>query len=247
MTGTTPGGTGIDTWIFDLDNTLYPAESNLFHQIDRRMASFIEETLDCCADSARRLQKGYYVSHGTTLAGLMIEHGVKPEDFLDYVHDIDLGPLTPDPALGEAIDRLEGKRYIFTNGSVKHAENVAGHLGILDHFHGIFDIAAGEYRPKPYPEPYRLFLDRFGVDPERAAFFEDMEANLRVPHEKGMTTVLVQSDAKWLDDEPAEKRPARPGQAFPHVHDTTTDLTGYLRTRMSTGFPGRPHPKGGQE
>lgn len=224
---------GVDTWIFDLDNTLYPAECHLFAQIDARMTSFIEERLDLDRESARTLQKAFYVQYGTTLSGLMTEHDVPPTDFLDYVHDIDLGAMDANAPLGEAIGALPGRKLIFTNGSVRHAENVAGKLGILDRFSGIFDIAAGGYVPKPHADAYAIFIDRFSVDPTRAAFFEDIHQNLIEPSRAGMRTVLVQSAADWFEDEPAEKRPARPGEQPAHVQQTTADLTAFLRELTS--------------
>lgn len=219
---------GIDTWIFDLDNTLYPADCHLFKQIDARMAEFIELRLECDPQHARFLQKDWYARHGTTLAGLMKEHDVPPGDFLDYVHDIDLTPVSPNEALREAIAALPGRRYIFTNGSVRHAENVAGKIGILDLFDDLFDIEAGGFTPKPHPPAYDVFSGRFGIKPTSSAFFEDMPQNLEVPYAVGMQTVLVQSTAEWFEDEPEDKRPARPGDSFEHVHHVTDDLTGFL-------------------
>ncbi|MEM9233727.1 MAG: pyrimidine 5'-nucleotidase [Pseudomonadota bacterium] len=219
---------GVDQWIFDLDNTLYPADCHLFKQIDQRMASFIEARLEVDSTRAKFLQKDWYARHGTTLAGLMREHDVPPKEFMDYVHDIDLTPVTPNAMLREAISALPGKRYIFTNGSVQHAENVAGKIGVLDLFDGVFDIEAGGYTPKPHAPAYDDFIGRFDIKPARAAFFEDMPQNLEVPYQIGMKTVLVQSDAEWFADEPQDKRPARPGDSFPHVHHVTDDLTGFL-------------------
>lgn len=219
---------GIDIWIFDLDNTLYPADCHLFGQIDRRMTSFISGRLGCPADEARILQKDWYARHGTTLSGLMLEHDIPPKDFLDYVHDIDLSPVSRNEGLRTAIDALPGRKYIFTNGSRQHAENVSRKIGIDDLFHDMFDIEAGDYKPKPHAPAYDAFIDRFGVDPRRAAFFEDIHQNLSVPFEAGMTTVLVQSEAAWFEDEPGGKRPARPGETYPHVHHVTDDLTGFL-------------------
>lgn len=219
---------GVDTWIFDLDNTLYPADCHLFKQIDARMAVFIQERLEVEHDRARFLQKDWYRRHGTTLAGLMIEHDIAPQDFLEYVHDIDLAAVDQNAELRQSIASLPGRRLIFTNGSVRHAENVAGKIGILDLFDGVFDIAAGDYLPKPQAPAYERFMGHFDVTPTRAAFFEDMPQNLEVPFEAGMQTVLVQSSADWFADEPDDKRPARHGESFPHVHHVTDDLTGFL-------------------
>ncbi len=223
----------IDRWVFDLDNTLYEAECQLFAQIDARMTEFIQNRLALGHDEARLLQKEYYVRYGTTMSGLMSEHDVEPDHFLDYVHNIDLGPLKPNPALGAAINQLPGQKYIYTNGSNQHAENVAGALGIYHLFDGVFDIKAAQYTPKPHRKPYEDFLSAFDINPKRAAMFEDLAQNLETPHALGMTTVLVCSDAAWLADEPHEKRPARPGDTADHIHYETNDLTSFLSGAMT--------------
>ncbi len=222
--------TGIENWVFDLDNTLYPAECHLFAQIDVRMTDFVARRLGLPKDKARILQKHYYGVYGTTLAGLMKEHGIKPKDFLDYVHDIDLTNINPCKELYVGIERLPGRRFIFTNGSVRHAENVAGKLGILDLFEGIFDIAQCDYIPKPERQSYEKFASHFNFDPQQAAMFEDLPQNLIAPHEMGQTTILVHSKAEWFADEPESKRPAGPGEKFAHVDHMTDDLTGFLQT-----------------
>ena len=139
----------VTTWIFDLDNTLYPSECNLFAQVDQRMGQFIAELLGVSYEEAKRVQKDYYYRYGTTLAGLMREHKLPPERFLDFVHDIDLAPVCEAPELGAALARLPGRKFIFTNGSRAHAERVAEKLGVLHHFDELFDIVAGDYVPKP--------------------------------------------------------------------------------------------------
>ncbi|MEM9988956.1 MAG: pyrimidine 5'-nucleotidase, partial [Pseudomonadota bacterium] len=198
-------------------------------QIDQRMTDYIEQKFACDPAEARHIQKDYYVRFGTTLSGLMNEHKISPHDFMDFVHDIDLTPVSPNPALRGAIQALPGKRYIYTNGSVKHAENVAGKIGIIDLFDDIFDIEGADFVPKPKAEPYQAFLKRFAIDAGSAAMFEDMHQNLEVPHQVGMETVLVQSEAAWCEDEPADKRPSRPGENFSHVKHVTSDLTDFLR------------------
>lgn len=220
----------IDRWIFDLDNTLYAAECRLFDEIDARMSAYIRERLSIEHEDARKLQKDYYVRYGTTMAGLMREHGVDPDHFLDYVHDIDLAPISENRALAGAIDALPGEKYIYTNGSVAHAENVAGALGVFHLFDGVFDIKAADYTPKPHREPYEAFVRRFNIAPERAVMFEDLAHNLETPKALGMTTVLVCSAADWIGDEPAEKRPARIGDTADHIDHTTDDLTGFLKS-----------------
>jgi len=215
----------IRAWIFDLDNTLYPASSNLFAQIDQRMGEFIADYLDLPFKDARVLQKSYYMSYGTTLSGLMIEHALKPEKFLDYVHDIDVSMLDPSPELGWKIDGLPGKKYIFTNGSQAHAENVAGQLGVLDKFDGVFDIGDSGFVPKPDASAYDRFLKAHNVTAHEAAMFEDMPQNLQTPHDLGMVTVLVHSD---FYDHPIQRK-IREWETPPeHVHHMTQDLLEFL-------------------
>ena len=217
-----------DAWIFDLDNTLYPAACELFRQIDANMTAFIQDRFGLGPDAAFRLQKDLYVKHGTTLSGLRIEHDVCPHEFMAAAHDIDVSSLPVDLGLREAMAKLPGRRFVYTNGSLAHARNVATRLGVWDLFDGAFDVEMGGWTPKPHRAPYEAFVQRFGIDPDHAVFFEDMAENLEVPHAMGMTTVLVQSDAAWLDTEPGAKRSARPGEAPDHVHHATTDLTAFL-------------------
>lgn len=218
----------IGAWIFDLDNTLYPAECALFEQIDARMTAYIVRRLGLAHADARLLQKSYYVRYGTTLSGLMIEHRIDPEGFLDFVHDIDLDVLAPAGALREAIASLQGRKYIFTNGSCAHAARVTARLGLDDLFDEVFDIRAAGFTPKPQAEAYRRFLDRHAVAAHDAAMFEDIAVNLAPAHALGMTTVLVCSRADWIADEPEAKRPAQPGAAFDHVHHVTDNLGEFL-------------------
>ncbi len=216
---------GTRLWIFDLDNTLYPAECNLFAQIDQRMSAFIQNFLGLDPAEARKVQKELYYVHGTTLSGLMAEHSVKPEVFMDFVHDIDLTPVRHAPELAEAIARLEGRKFIFTNGSARHAERVAGKLGVLDKFDGIFDIAAGGYIPKPKPEAFARFLDYCGGANCKAAMFEDLPHNLEAAHALGIVTVLVRSD---YCDHPSQHA-LREAATLPHyIHFETSDLTSFL-------------------
>ena len=215
----------VESWIFDLDNTLYPAECNLFAEVDQRMGAFISEYLDVSFEDARRVQKDYYYRYGTTLAGLMAEHKLPPERFLDYVHDIDLAPVPEAPALGAAIERLPGQKYIFTNGSRAHAERVAAKLGVLHHFDDVFDIVAGEYVPKPSADAYNRFLKAHGVEPSSASMFEDIPHNLEAPHALGMATVLVHSS---YYDHPSQKAIAGWRVLPPHIHHMTADLTNFL-------------------
>lgn len=215
----------IDSWIFDLDNTLYPAESNLFEQIHDRMGAFIAQFLDVERSEAHRIQKDYYHRYGTTLSGLMIEHKMDPHIYLDYVHDIDHSVLSPVPELCTALEQLEGEKYIFTNGSKKHGEKVAEALGILEVFSGVFDIAAAGFTPKPHADAYALFLKQHNVRPQKAAMFEDLHPNLKVPHELGMTTVLVHSS---YEDHPSQQERLNWTSAPDYIHFETDDLVALI-------------------
>jgi putative hydrolase of the HAD superfamily len=181
----------IRNWVFDLDNTLYPHHVDLFAQIDRNMNAYVAELLKLPPDEARIVQKSYYREHGTTLKGLMLNHEVDPQHFLDHAHDIDYTVIPADDTLGEAIRALPGRKFIFTNGTVKHAEMAARQLGILDHFDDIFDIVAAGYLPKPAGDTYDKFMSLHRVDTNHAAMFEDLPRNLVVPKMLGMKTVLL--------------------------------------------------------
>jgi putative hydrolase of the HAD superfamily len=221
----TPGFEHVDTWVFDLDNTLYPRQSNLFSQIDVKMTSYVAQLLGLPREEARKVQKQYYLEHGTTLKGLMLEHKVDYRDFLDKVHDIDYSWLAPDPALGKAIEALPGRKYIFTNGDRGHAERAAGQLGILGQFDDIFDIVAAELTPKPARETYDRFLAAHGVDGSKAAMFEDLARNLVEAKAVGMSTVLILPGDFAGDFVEAWESG---GKDSDHVDHTTDDLTGFL-------------------
>lgn len=232
-------------WVFDLDNTLYPADCNLFAQVDQRMGEFIARFLGVPFDYARHLQKTYYRQFGTTLSGLMRVHRMDPQPFLDYVHDLDLSAVAEHPQLAAAIERLPGRKLILTNGSRAHAERVAGKVGVLHLFEGIFDIADSGYVPKPLPACYHQFLKAHGVDAARSAMFEDMPHNLEAPHALGMATVLVRSDAN--PDHPVQKAIRRWTEPPAHVHHVTHDLAGFLKgVRLSATVGGNtPSPTKG--
>jgi len=183
----------IDDWIFDLDNCLYPAACDLFALIDERMTAYVGRLIGCDFTEARRIQKDHFHGHGTTLAGLMASHGVDPHEFLNFVHDIDLSRLTPDPDLPGLIARLPGRRFVFTNGDDNYAGRVLAALGLGESFDGIHDIHAMNYVPKPKPDAYRTLCARFAIDPLHALFVEDMAKNLAPAKAMGMTTV-------WIDN-----------------------------------------------
>lgn len=181
----------VDAWIFDLDNTLYPAASDLFTQVRDRMTLFIIRRFALTFDEARALQREYYLKYGTTMLGLMTRNGVDPHEFMDFVHDIDLAALAPSQVLRDALARLGGRRLIYTNASVAHANRVLDHLGIADLFDGVFDIVAAEFKPKPGEEAFERMLAQFAVDAQKAAFFEDIGRNLEPAAARGVATVLV--------------------------------------------------------
>jgi putative hydrolase of the HAD superfamily len=215
--------TGI--WIFDLDNTLYPAECNLFAQVDHRMGEFIARLLGVPYAHARHLQKTYYRQFGTTLSGLIKVHRLDPKPFLDYVHDIDLSALEPLPALAAAIERLPGRKLIFTNGSRRHAERVAEKLGLIDLFEDICDIEACGYVSKREAEAFARMIAAHDVAPEAAAMFEDVPVNLEAAHALGMTTVLVRTD---YIDHPAQAEIRQWSEPPEHIHHVTDDLVAFL-------------------
>jgi putative hydrolase of the HAD superfamily len=215
----------VETWVFDLDNTLYPHHVNLWHQVDEKIRDYIARFLSITHEDAFRLQKDYYQRYGTTMRGMMTEHGMAPDDYLEVVHQIDHSPLVPNPALGAAIEQLPGRKLILTNGTRKHAEAVMRRLEIDRHFEDVFDIAAADLDPKPLPQVYDRFLARHGVDATRAAMFEDLARNLEVPHTLGMTTVLVvPAGTREVFREEWELS----GRDAPHVDHVTDDLAGFL-------------------
>ncbi|MFY8139629.1 MAG: pyrimidine 5'-nucleotidase [Caulobacter sp.] len=181
----------IDTWLFDLDNTLYPVETEFMTLIEGRMTDFMEKVTGLPRDEARAIQKKYYHAHGTTLAGLIAHHDIDPEDFLTEVHDVSLDRLTPDVKMADALMRLPGRRLVFTNGSAAHAERVLERLQIAHAFEDIFHISAADYIPKPSPLTFEKMMARHGVSAAGSAFFEDSQVNLAPAAELGMTTILV--------------------------------------------------------
>ena len=183
-------------WIFDLDNCLYPASSALFELIDERMGAYIQRLLDCDPDEARRVQKAHFHEHGTTLAGLMKEHGVDPHDFLADVHDIALDRVQCDERLARLLPRLPGRRFVFTNGDAPYARRVLEAIGVAEHFDDLHDIHASSYRPKPDPHGYALLCERFGIEPTHALLADDMAQNLAPAKALGMTTIWVDNGSE---------------------------------------------------
>ena len=218
----------VTEWVFDLDNTLYPRECNLFAQIDTLISHYMVSVTKLPFDEARALQKTYYRDYGTTLNGLMRQLEIDPDHFLNTVHAIDYSPVSAHEQLVDAIRALPGRKFILTNGDVGHARSVLGRLGKADDlFEDIFDIRAMKYTPKPLPEAYESFFAKHGIDARQAAMFDDLEKNLLVPHERGMTTVQVVAGEDFAHDQVDPWELDRTGGA--HVHHVTADLAGFLR------------------
>ncbi len=231
----------VDVWVFDLDNTLYSPQSRLFDQIDQRIAEYVARLLKVDVAAARAIQKDYFHRHGTSLRGLMIEHAIDPADYLDYVHDIDVSVLSPDPALDQALAKLPGRKLIFTNGSSAHSQRVTDRLGISHHFEAVFDIAAAIYVPKPDAACYARFLDQHRIDPQRCVMFEDTPRNLGPAAHLGMSTVLVRVPA---DTALSWQTPA-PGESWKDfVHHETDDLASFLAESIRQRMEGLTSPAG---
>lgn len=211
-----------DTWIFDLDNTLYPASSGLMAEVSRRMTRFVAETLGVHEDAAFVEQKRMFREHGTTLRGLMNRYDVNPGTFMAYVHAVDYTLVDENPRMKRAIDALPGKKIVFTNASVDHAETVLARLGIAHAFSGIFDVAAADYLPKPNRHAYEKLTARHGIDPARAVMIEDIAPNLEPAAELGMTTLWVRHDRT------ADPYWAIPSNDAGYVHHETDDLSAWL-------------------
>ena len=218
-TKTGPDLSHIDLWLFDLDNTLYPYEAEFMSLIEGRMTRFVARETGLSRDEAFALQKRYLNEHGTTLAGLMANHGVNPEAFLDEVHDVSMASLAPDPALRAAIAALPGRRLVFTNGDRKHAERVLRKLELDDLFEATFHIALADYIPKPHPQTFARMIQAHDVDPARTCFFEDSPRNLPPAYALGMTTVLVGPHALAHDGA--------------YVHHRTDNLTAFLNSAVT--------------
>jgi putative hydrolase of the HAD superfamily len=215
----------IDTWVFDLDNTLYPQSADLWPKIDARITLFMMRLFGLDAISLRALQKHYYERYGTTLRGLMTEHDVDAAHYLEFVHDIDRSSLSLNHSLAQAIAALPGRKLILTNGSRHHAVETAKQLGIDHLFEDVFDIIAADFIAKPEAAAYERFFRHLEVVPERAALFEDLPRNLVVPHAHGMTTVLVLPGAGETVEREAWEIAS--GDE-PHVDFVTRDLAGFL-------------------
>ena len=225
----------IDTWVFDLDNTLYPRHCDLFAQIDVLMTGYVSRLTGLERVEARKLQKDLYRDYGTTLRGLMETHGIDPHDFLNVVHDIDYSPLPKNPALGEMLSQLPGRKLIYTNGSVEHAKNTLQAMDI-DHgmFDSIFDIVASDFEPKPHPKPFMKFLNDHGVNASTAAMFEDLPRNLEPAKSNGMITVLItpQASANYTMESWEQKEISEP-----YIDHQTDDLDAFVEDILKVVRP----------
>ena len=204
----------VETWVFDLDNTLYTHDLRLFDQVSALMTDWVMRTLSLDRPAADSLRARYWREHGTTLAGLMAIDGVEPGPFLDAVHAIDLSAVVPDRRLDAALERLPGRKVVYTNGSRGHAERVTQALGIRDRFDALYGIEDSGFTPKPRREAFERVFGADGLAPDRSAMVEDDQRNLEVPFAIGMQTV-------WAQIDPSEA-PA------PHVRHVTTDLAAFL-------------------
>jgi putative hydrolase of the HAD superfamily len=223
----------IETWIFDLDNTLYPASCGLFPQVQQRMNEYICDRLAVSEEQAAELRRTYFREHGTTMNGLMKVNNIDPHDFLAFVHEVDLACVPPDPALVAALGQLNGRKIVHTNGSVRHAERLLDHLGLSPAFSGIIDIVAADFEPKPALTGYRLLLKRHSVRPNTALMLEDMARNLAPAAELGMTTAWLRNGVDWAMEE-ADRD---------YVHHVVDDLAGFLAAAAALQSPDRIKPR----
>lgn len=215
----------VETWIFDLDNTLYPARCRLFDQVDQRIGAFIADFLGVDRIEARRIQKAYFRSHDTTLNGLMADHDVDPEVFLEYVHDIDISSVARSEPLDAALEKISGRKLLFTNASAAHARKVMTRLGVERHFEGIFDIAAADYVPKPRPESYLRLIERHSIEPRKTVIIDDISHNLRPAAALGMVTVWVRTEEPW----------AQPENGADYLDHVADDLVSWLQAVAARG------------
>ncbi len=187
----------IKYWIFDLDNTLYSGKTKVFEQVDKRMSKYISDKLDVSVEEAKKIQKNYFYEYNTTLNGMIKNHKIDPDEFLEFVHDINIDFLQKDPKLEKEIEKLNGKKIIFTNGSKKHALNVTKRIGINQLFDDIFDIVDCNFIPKPSIEPYKKLVEKHKIDPKLCVFVEDIARNLKPAYEMGMKTVWIENEEPW--------------------------------------------------
>ena len=187
----------IKYWLFDLDNTLYSGATKVFDQVDKKMSMFISSKLNISKEEAKKIQKNYFVEYNTTLNGMIKNHKIDANEFLEFVHDIDLSFLKKDKQLEEEISKINGKKIIFTNGSRAHAINVTKRLGIERYFDDIFDIVSADFIPKPSPKTYKKIIEKYKIEPQYSIFIEDIARNLKPAYELGMKTVWIKNEEPW--------------------------------------------------
>jgi len=216
----------IKYWIFDLDNTLYSGKTKVFEQVDKKMSKFISDKLKVSIEEAKKIQKNYFYEYNTTLNGMIKNHKIDANEFLEFVHDIDIDFLQKDLELAKQIEKLEGKKIIFTNGSRKHALNVTKRIGINQHFDDIFDIVDSDFIPKPSIEPYKKLIEKHKIDPKLSVFIEDIARNLKPAYEMGMKTVWIENDEPW----------AKKFSDSDFVNYTTNNLSDFLKKINTSKF-----------
>ena len=214
----------ITDWVFDLDNTIYPANSSLFPRVAERMTSFIANHFNIAEAEAAALKTRLFRQYGTTMHGLMREHNMEPDEFLFYVHEIDLSDVSYDKDLDDGLGALSGRKHIYTNGTVRHAERILTAYGIRHHFDHIYDIVASEHTPKPDPRPYQHFIEQAGIIAEKAVMIEDMARNLKPAADLGMKTVWLVNDHDW----------AATGAEEAYVHFIAHDVKQFLASQQPT-------------
>ena len=187
----------IKYWIFDLDNTLYSGQTKVFDQVSKKMSEYISKKLNISTVEAKEIQKNYFHEYNTTLNGMIKNHKIDANEFLEFVHNIDIDFLKKDQMLSEELNKLDGKKIIFTNGSRKHALNVTKRIGIDQYFDDIFDIVDCEFVPKPAIQPYKKLVEKHNIDPKLCGFVEDIARNLKPAYEMGMKTVWIENDEPW--------------------------------------------------
>ncbi|NKB19095.1 MAG: pyrimidine 5'-nucleotidase [Alphaproteobacteria bacterium] len=215
----------VETWIFDLDNTLYPVTKRLLAHIDEHMGGFVARYLGISREEAHQVQKSYFRKYGLTLRGLMIHDGLDPAQYFEEMTPMDLNEVEPNPSFGADIARLKGRKIIYTNASARHAEMVLDRMGFKkDVFEAIFDIQAAEYVPKPAIDGYQQLCDTYDVNPIRAAMIDDIPRNLEPAAELGMMTVWKKSGAEWAKDVSVEN----------YIDHIVDDLQVWIKTIIET-------------
>ena len=211
--------TKIKYWLFDLDNTLYSGQTKVFDQVDKKMSSYISKKLNIPVEEAKKIQKEYFHKYSTTLSGMMKHHNIDANEFLEFVHDVNLDFLKEDKDLEIEISRIKGKKIIFTNGSKAHAKNVTKKIGIDKLFDGVFDIVESNFIPKPSLEAYKMLIQKYKIEPQYCILVEDIARNLKPAHELGMKTVWIKNDEPWAAEFSNEK----------FINYRTENLTSFLK------------------